>query len=159
MTVATLTGRHVLLLLIAFFGTIIAANAVFISLAVKSFPGVETERPFEEGKAFNDKLAARAAGRALGWRASIETAREDQARLELSFVGRSGVPLGGLTVVGALRRPANAAGDQTLMFLEKGGGVYAAEAINAQAGAWILSATATAPTGETLEIRQRIILP
>ena len=49
-------GTWVLLSFIAFFGVIIAVNAVFIKTALDTHSGVVTEQPYEKGLAFNDVL-------------------------------------------------------------------------------------------------------
>ena len=67
----TLTGRGVLLWLIAFFGIIFATNAYFIMIAVKTFSGEDEQKPYLQGVEYNDTLARRAAQRRLGWRATM----------------------------------------------------------------------------------------
>lgn len=158
MSEVKLSGKHVFWLLAGFFGATIAANAVFISVAVKSFPGVVTEEPFLEGLRYNQKLAAKRAQRDLGWRASLTASHADKARFELSFVDAGGKPIRGLVVDGVLRRPASDGDDVSFTFSEFAGR-YVADAVEAPPGAWNFEASASAATGETFEIRQRIILP
>ncbi len=64
-----ITGWHVLAGMILFFSTIIAVNAVFISLAVQSFPGEDQRRSYVQGLEYNDVIAQRRAQAALGWTA------------------------------------------------------------------------------------------
>ena len=44
-----ITGRHVLLMLVAFFGAILVANAIFITVALKSFPGESQKKSYVQG--------------------------------------------------------------------------------------------------------------
>lgn len=61
------TGRKFLVIFLAFFGTVMSVNAVFIALALKSNSGVVTEHPYEEGLAYNKTLAEAEAQKSLGW--------------------------------------------------------------------------------------------
>ena len=47
-----LTGRAVLLILLAFFGVVIAVNLIMARYAVSTFAGVETESSYKAGLAF-----------------------------------------------------------------------------------------------------------
>ena len=44
-----LNGWHVLAMLVAFFGVVIAVNVGFAVQAYSTFPGEVTARPYEEG--------------------------------------------------------------------------------------------------------------
>jgi nitrogen fixation protein FixH len=59
----TLTGRHVLGVVVGFFAVIIALNIWFLTLAYRTFPGQVSDTPYEDGLAFNQRLAAQAAQR------------------------------------------------------------------------------------------------
>ena len=53
-------GWHVLAAMCAFFGVIIAVNAVFMTAALRTFPGEVSITPYEDGLAFNRQLAQQA---------------------------------------------------------------------------------------------------
>jgi nitrogen fixation protein FixH len=142
------TGRFVLFSLIGFFLCIFAANAVFISLAVKSFPGEQVEKSYLQGLNYNDTIAARRAQDSLGWKASIAIARRgEDARIELTFRDRANAPLADLEVTGALARPADNNDDRTLVFSPQGAGVYAADMAALPDGVWRFEALAKAADG------------
>ena len=62
-----LTGRKVLLLFIGFFSIVFLVNGVMIHLALKTFPGVEDQRPYERGLNYDREIAqARAQAERLG---------------------------------------------------------------------------------------------
>ena len=153
-----LTGRHVLLMLIAFFGVIFAANGVFVTLAVKSFPGEEADRAYVRGLDYDDVLTARAAQGALGWRATLEDVSRDGAggaRIIIAFRNDNGGPVTGLALDGALRAPASD-GDVALSFVDLGNGRHEAVGADVRAGAWDLSVAAAGADGEAFEFENRI---
>jgi nitrogen fixation protein FixH len=154
-----LSGRHILLITLAFFGTVIAVNAVFISLAVRSYPGEQEQKSYRQGLQFNAVLEDRAAQSALGWRASIEEASRDGEALRIVVMLRrkDQSPLDALDLEGVLTRPASGAGEQSLAFAPLGGGRYEAIAA-APAGAWDLAVTASSPFGERFQFTNRVIV-
>ena len=74
-----ITGKTVLVWLLAFFGVIFTANAVFIYLALGSFPGVVVESSYEAGQAYNQEIAAAKAQADLNWQVSTEFTRTSSA--------------------------------------------------------------------------------
>ncbi len=160
MTGRTLKGRDVLLMLIAFFGVVIAANTAFIVAAVSSFPGEEREHAYAAGLRFNETVAARQHQRALGWSAKLQAVRTPSGvSVSLRMVTRDGAPLPGLSIVGQLRRPTHAGEDYPLSFARAGDGLYVAHADGAAAGAWDVRAKATGSGGEVFDLEKRVSLP
>ena len=70
-----LTGRGVLLCLLAFFGVVFAVNAVMIRFATGTFGGVETASSYAAGLAFKKDLNAAEQQDALGWQVKGGVAR------------------------------------------------------------------------------------
>src|SRR2546430_14708138 len=62
-----LTGRTVLVCLIAFFGVVALANAIMIRAAVSTFGGLETSSSYQAGLAFARDAAAARAQDELHW--------------------------------------------------------------------------------------------
>lgn len=62
--VKPLTGRKVLMILLAAFGTILAVNMTLLYNAVKTFPGLEVKNSYVASQTFDDRDIAQ---RALGW--------------------------------------------------------------------------------------------
>lgn len=139
-----LTGRHVLMMVIAFFGVIIAANVVFITQAVRTFPGEDVRRSYVQGLNYNETLADREAQAALGWRAAAALRRDDQgaALIEVLLIDRDGRPIEDAALEGALRRPVEARDDQALVFTPQGEGRYVAAVADLAPGQWDLRARA-----------------
>jgi len=155
-----ISGKHVLLALLAFFGVIIAANAIFITLALKSFPGETEEHPYLKGVNYNKTLAERAKQAALGWRAEVVKAEKSGAgaAIGLRLFDAADRPLLHLRVDGALQRPAYNREDTTLTFKLTNQGVYLANVELLTPGAWNLSAVAIDEKGERFEIEAQVII-
>ena len=149
-------GWHVLVAMILFFGIITAVNAVMITLAIKSFPGQVSVTPYEDGVAYNRKLAQIAAQRELGWQAGI--APEQSRALEVQFRDKDGRPLEGLTLTGKLERPATETGRLTPKFRAIAPGSYQAD-ITPASGAWDVSVTARDKDGHVFEAERRVTWP
>jgi len=153
-----LRGKHVLMIMLAMFGTIIAVNAVFIYLAVGTFTGVTSANPFQEGLAYNEVLAARDAQRALGWQSEVAVTRLDSEadRITLRFSDAAGQALTGLTLSGALRRPTHAGMDQLLAWQEAGPGRYEAEVRLPARGNWDLVTAADDGRNHPFALKTRL---
>lgn len=151
-----LTGRHVLLSLVAFFAVMLAANAVFVMYALESFPGESQKKSYLQGLNYNDTLAKRDAQAALGWRVEVSQVSTDV--VEVRFYDRRGEPLSGLSVNGVVGRPASQAEDQEVTFVEGENGAYRASGVILTAGAWDLAGDALNPSGRAFEFRSRVIV-
>ncbi len=142
-----LTGRHVLIAVLAFFALILAANVAFISLAVTTFSGQVAKNPYEAGLAYNAELDRRAAQAELGWRATPSLRRAGAAaELEITVRDAQGAPLAGLTAEAVLQRPATQTGARTITLNEAAPGVYRAQAA-LDPGDWLAEATLTDTSG------------
>ncbi|WP_375206403.1 FixH family protein [Hyphococcus sp.] len=155
-----LTGRHVLIMVLAFFGVMIAANVIFIRAAVESFPGVAEDKSYLEGLKYNDTLAERAAQAELGWTAEVaEVARDGEKGRIVVRLAKDETALSSLAVDGVLKRPASADADQPLAFKALGEGLYEADVVVFAPGAWDMALRAENSLGETLDVEARIIAP
>lgn len=136
----TLTGRHVLLAALAFFGVIAAVNGGMIYFAVSTFSGIETENAYLRGLAYNETLQAAERQEALGWTVSFQPRQLEgrQVALEASFRDRHGRPLDELEVQVGLSRPTHQGYDHDLVLAASGGGRYSADAALPLAGQWDL---------------------
>lgn len=155
-----LTGRHVLAMMLGFFGIVTVVNAVFIYLAVSSFTGIETENAYVEGLAYNETLGAAEAQKALGWRVVLDhrPVGRDLREISVAFRDRSGRPIEGLTVVAELRRPTHEGADRNVALAPLGGGRYGVELDLPLDGQWDARVEATARGGERYILEQRLWL-
>ena len=118
-----LKGRHVLFCFLAFFGLVALVNAVFVTLALTSFSGVETEDAYRRGLAYNETLAAAQAQKDRAWQVSLE---QQDGQLLAAFANGDGQPLDGLRVLATIGRPANDTEDRTVTLEAQGAGRYQA---------------------------------
>ncbi len=135
-----ITGKTVLVWLLAFFGVIFAANAVFIYLALGSFPGVVVESSYEAGQAYNEEIAAAKAQADLNWQVSTEFTRTSSAdgKLVVTAEDAQGTPLYGVVLHALLRNPVHDDADVKVDFTADGGGRYVGTVENLADGNWTL---------------------
>ena len=131
-----LTGWHVLLIFIAFFGVMFVVNGIFLYSAVTSFPGEDVEKSYLQGIDYNSTLAARSAQAQRGWTAEIGLQGNDFVVL---LNDAAGEPVSPEHVTGLLRHPTDAGLDIDLEFTRAGQGVFAtARPAEVSAGRWAL---------------------
>ena len=154
-----LTGRHVLLLLIAFFGVVIMTNTVFVTVAVKTLRGEDQEKPYLQGIEFNQTLARRARQAALGWQASLAARRLSSGKviIDLHVYSQDRVPQTGLKLAGVLRHPVDEHLDQTITFREALPGLYQGSAERLTPGHW--DVVVGTDTGAPFEASRRLWVP
>jgi nitrogen fixation protein FixH len=130
-------GRHVLAALVAFFGVMFVANAIFVYFAVATFSGGDTSDPYRKGLHYNDTLEAAQRQEERGWR--TEVAYDGKTgRLTLSFLDKALAPVAGLHVAATLGRPATDQQDRRVVFKEESHGVYGAT-VDIPPGYWVIS--------------------
>ena len=143
-----LTGRTVLLITIAAFGVILAANLTLAFSAVGTFPGVETKNSYVVSQNFDSDRSAQLA---LGWEVRA-TVNED--RLRLSVKDRYGNAVRPEITSATLGRATHVQDDQTPEFTWEGGAFVAP--VDLAPGNWNLRLAALAADGTPF--RQRIII-
>ncbi len=144
--VGELTGRHVLILLVMFFATILAVNGWFIYAALSTYSGVVANEPYRKGLAYNERIAADERQTALGWSAALDA--EKSGKLALVMTDRGGRPLTGLQVRAAIGRPSTDRFDLTVRFIEVAPGRYEARDTTLAAGNWIVALEARTRSGD-----------
>lgn len=149
-----ITGWHVLVAMVLFFGVVIGVDALFIAQAYRTFSGEVASNPYEAGLAFNRTLEQRRREASLGWSATVEAAGGEAVTVRI--LNRDGAPLDGLSVTGVLERPATETGRQILNFKPVGEGLYRAPA--RLDGAWDLRATVR-DAKNSIEIESRLVTP
>ena len=134
-----LTGRHVLIILLVFFGVMLAVNAYFTFVAVKSFRGEDVKGSYRQGLEYNQTIAARGEQKELGWSARVNTQSAADGGLEIIVMisDAADLPVGNLAMTGTLRHPVDLSNDIALKFEDTGGGRFTARADNVT-GRWAL---------------------
>src|SRR5690606_40142354 len=91
-----LTGRHVLIGVLAFFGTVFLANGIFLYSALSTYTGVASDEPYRKGLHYNKRIAAAERQESLGWSADARLGPGEG--LSLVLRDRNGRPVSGLFV-------------------------------------------------------------
>lgn len=155
-----LTGRKVLLWLTGFFAFVMAVNALFIVISLKTFRGEDEQKPYLQGVEYNRTLALRAEQTKIGWRAAIGATRSPSGDLEISVSlnGPNGAPAPQAAFEGELRHPADENRDRVFALTETGPGIYRASLQGVGAGAWDVIVTARDPK-HPFEASRRLWVP
>ena len=138
-----LTGRHVLLMLVAFFGVIISVNIIFITQAVSSFTGEDVKQSYRQGLEYNKTIQTRSEQASLGWNVTtnVISSSEKKQHYIIQMFDEHNLPIQNLDISGTFKRPTNLAKDEEVVFTERGNGIYEAQ-INLPKGQWQLKASA-----------------
>jgi nitrogen fixation protein FixH len=115
------TGRHMLVLMLAFFGTVIAVNLVMATFAVRTFGGTVVDNSYVASQRFNGWLEEARAQQALGWEAGF--ALDADRRIVASVAGPNG-PLDAAIVSASAAHPVGRSPDLVLAFDALGDGRY-----------------------------------
>ncbi|WP_289032835.1 FixH family protein [uncultured Roseibium sp.] len=154
------TGRTVLFWLFGFFAVIFAANAVFIWLAVGSFPGVVVESSYTAGQTYNQEIADAKAQSERGWqvKADLTRAANGGASLKVEARDKLGAPLTGLAFVAHLNHPTHDGVDLDVALVEGESGVYTGTADALAAGNWNMVLDAESADERLFRSENRIFL-
>ncbi len=139
-TTGEFTGRHMLFIMLAFFGVIIAVNVTMASFANSSWSGLVVKNSYVASQQFNAKAAAGRAQAALGWSATMAYA---DGRFVYALTDREARPVrvdGGMV---QFRRTTTDVEDVS-MKLEKGGSGRSLAPITLRDGVWIVEVDADA---------------
>lgn len=142
------TGRKFLMIVIAFFGVVIAVNVTMAVKAVKTFPGLEVSNSYVASQTFDKD---RAAQEALGW--VVEPSYE-RGFLSLVIRDRGGLPAPVSDISVLVGRTTMANEDMRPEF-RYSGGIFSAP-VELGYGAWLIHLEAKAQDGTMF--RQRLDL-
>jgi nitrogen fixation protein FixH len=153
-----LTGRHVLISLILFFGVIATVNFTMMNLAIRTMPGSEVKSSYEASQQFNRRLDTIAEQDRRGWQVDIATGNiHPGSPLDVHVRNREGEAIGGLTITALIERPATARDDRRLALADLGAGRYAAVMPTIAPGQWVVTVEIRRDE-EKLFVSQRRIL-
>lgn len=145
------TGRHMLAVVFAFFGTIIAVNLVMAFLATGTFPGLVVKNSYVASQNYNVLLAETRAHQATGW--TLDLAAPGGV-LVVAIADRAGRAILDLDVTATVGRPSTTREDRVLTLAEGEGGYRAAEAL--APGQWEIAVEARLGGALAYAERQRI---
>lgn len=130
-------GRHVLAMLLCFFGIVFAVNGYFLYSALSTHTGVVSSEPYRKGLAYNQRISADEQQTVLGWHDAITVERN--GAVTIGITGRDGHAISGLTITGTIGRPSTAAHDRILNIRAHPAGAYSATTTVLPDGAWIIT--------------------
>jgi nitrogen fixation protein FixH len=143
-----LTGRKVLLIALAAFGVVIAANMALLFSATGSFSGLVVKNSYIASQGWDRKATAQ---QALGWTALAEYRN---GALLVTMTGQDGSPVTGLNVVAIAGRPASDRDDVRLELVEKAQGYTAS--LTLAPGGWQVVITGADSGGNSFEAIARL---
>ena len=151
----TFTGRHMLLIMVAFFGVTITVNLVLAFFATSSWTGLIVKNSYVASQEYNEKLAEARAQDALGW---VSDLQHQSGELAFELRDESGGPLSAFEVRVICSRPTHEAEDLDLVLRETAPGRYAAS-VPLAPGLWNAEVNAVAPNGRTFRKLYRLSVP
>lgn len=155
-----LTGRTVLVCLLAFFGVVIGANLVMMKFAIDTLPGTEVDSAYRASLAFNADISAARAQDRRGWQvnAHVERKADGMAFVAVEARDRNGAPLSGIDFTARLARPTDKRGDRIVTLAERGTGAFRGAASGIDPGQWDLVIEAEGHAGRLFLSTTRVIL-
>ena len=155
-----LTGRKVLILFVAFFGTIASADAFLVTSAFRTWSGLDEPSPYQASQRYNAELRRAAEQEALGWRLDATAVRHSvaAASVNVTLVDDGGEPVGGKAVQARLERPIDKRQDLRVDLIEVSAGTYSARAEPVARGQWDLVVEVVGAKGVAFRRRHRVVL-
>jgi nitrogen fixation protein FixH len=134
----TLKGRHVLAMLLLFFGTVFGVNFYMARVAIQTFSGLEAEKPYQSGLKYNEVIAAAREQAERNWKVEATVlSQADGVLLTVTQRDGAGVVTPGLAMRATFMHPADRRRDVSVALTPAGDGRFSASAPVA-AGRWDL---------------------
>lgn len=127
------TGWHLLAMLVAMFGTVIAVNVTMATFASTTFGGTVVDNSYVASQRFNGWLAAAREQDALGWAVRVQVGGDRRPVAALSGPGVDD----GIVVSAVAVHPLGREPERTMRFTRVGAGSFRADA-PLPAGRWQL---------------------
>ncbi|TGQ64694.1 cytochrome oxidase [Mesorhizobium sp. M00.F.Ca.ET.186.01.1.1] len=148
------TGRHMLFIILAFFGVVIAVNLAMATLANTSWTGLVVENTYVASQQFNKKAEEGRAQAALGWTGKL-TIAWGEVRYSLTDAVGKPVPLHGVKVL--FRHPAYENEDKSVTLALASGQEFSAQHMPKD-GVWIVEIDADAGLEKPYRDVRRIMI-
>ncbi len=140
---ARFTGWHMLMIMVAFFGTVITVNGYMAYEASTSWTGLIVKNGYVASQDYNHQLAEAQAQAARGWHGDIGFA---DGVVAFTLTDRDGNPVKLTGVSATVGRPAFDKDDHTLSLAYAGNARYEAADALAQ-GPWAITVTGQSSEG------------
>ncbi len=143
---------------VGMFVVVISVNGIMITVAFDSWTGLSTDNAYEEGLAYNERIAAAEAQAALDWQVAMtaEPLAEQRVRVALTLRDAAGEPFRADEVRATFIRPTQEGHDMTV-WLAPGTapGEHVAEVAVPLKGVWDVHVEAR-ERGDTFRIEKRV---
>ncbi|WP_084305749.1 FixH family protein [Bradyrhizobium sp. ARR65] len=155
-----LTGVHVLLMLVAFFGIVIAVNVTMMKLAIATLPGTEVDSAYSASLGYEKEIAAARDQDGRKWEvgAHIERLADGAAVLQVEARDNAGRPVTGLKFEGRFERPTDKRADLAVTLEEVGIGIYRGQIEAIAPGQWDLVLEGDAKGRRMFLSKNRVVL-
>lgn len=134
------TGRHMLFVMLGFFGVIITVNVTMAVLANRSWTGLVVGNTYVASQQFNERTERGKEQMALGWE-PVLSVEPGHLAYRISDADGSPISLDGVTML--VHRPVSAAADTEIVLERSVDGSYAAD-VTLDDGSWIVEVEAEA---------------
>lgn len=151
---ARFTGRHMLGIMLAFFGVIIAVNLTMATFASTSWTGFVVKNTYVASQEFNEKAERGRAQAALGWTGALSI---EGATVRYAIHDKAGASIALQLATVTFRRPTSDTEDRTIA-LAADGAAWSAQTEALHDGAWIVEVDATTTAGLPYRDVRRILL-
>jgi nitrogen fixation protein FixH len=154
-----LTGKHVMICFVGFFGIVFAVNTVMVKAAMSTFGGVQTTSSYRAGLAFGQDMARAEQQDALHWQVNGKLSRNGagNAILDISVRDPKGVPVNGLAARARLAHPADERRDHVIALNDASGGRFRG-VTRAEPGQWELIVDLYQDDARVFRSRSRVML-
>lgn len=148
------TGWHMLAIMVAFFGVIIAVNLLMATFANTSWTGLVVQNTYVASQQFNERVAEQRAQAALGWKGKLTIVNGE---IHYSLTDAAGAPVAIDSVTASFRRPAYEAEDWQVSLQREADGPFSI-ATPLRDGIWIVSTEASVANREPYREARRIVV-
>ncbi|TDQ61715.1 nitrogen fixation protein FixH [Maritalea mobilis] len=115
------TGKHMLMVIGLFFGTIITVNLIMAYFATTSWTGLVVKNSYVASQHYNEKLVANRAQDALGWTPTLAV---EQGTLRYRLLDAKGAPVVAEQAEAKLMRPSHEREDHMVTLLPDANGDF-----------------------------------
>ncbi|MEF2072519.1 FixH family protein [Consotaella aegiceratis] len=147
------TGKHMALIMVGFFGTIIAVNFAMAFAATGTWSGLVVENSYVASQHFNEKLAAVKRQKELGWTAKFDV---HEHRVSVDLRDETGNPPAETARI-VMTRPTTDTDDHILTAALDGDGRLTADA-DLGPGLWDATFEAVGRDGEPFVATHRFVI-